>query len=207
MSHNRDFLQTKLPENVFQSVGIDRVDGSAVVLKDGSVVEPDTVMFCTGYRFAFPFFSDDDAIVSIDEHEIITPLYKHLVNIKYPSLFFVGIVNKICPFPLFDCQIKLITRVLSGDISLPTDDVMYEDMNAERVARLNEGLPPRYGHTMGPKQWLYNDELATIGSFQQIPRVVETLYDAVHCARTQDLCSYKNKRYELIDDTKFKEIC
>ena len=173
-------------------------------MKDGSTLQPDAIICCTGYRYVFPFL--DESVVTVNEDEIVSPLYKHLVHITLPRLFFVGIPKKICPFPLFDCQIKLVVSLLSGRVSLPSEAAMFEDMRSEQAARLNEGMPARYAHTMGGKQWPYNDDLADLGDFQQIPRVIQTLYEAVHVTRTSSLPTYKNKRYELIDENDFKDI-
>jgi len=53
------FPESSLPQNVEQKVGIARMTSDAAILKNGERLEADTLLLCTGYRFAFPFLSDE----------------------------------------------------------------------------------------------------------------------------------------------------
>lgn len=196
ISHNKPPLQTILPDNVVQESGIARVMPHGVVYKSGAI-EPsvDVIMLCTGYRYTFPFL-DANCSVTIED-ERVTPLYKHIIHARYPSMALLGICKKICPFPQFDCQVLFFISMLDGSQPVPSQEEMEADIEAEYQQRQAEGLPQRYAHLMGHRQWAYNDELCRLGKFEPIPRVVQTLYDEVHRMRVLDLPHYKQRNYKL----------
>uniref|UniRef100_A0A7C9AP22 Flavin-containing monooxygenase n=1 Tax=Opuntia streptacantha TaxID=393608 RepID=A0A7C9AP22_OPUST len=64
-----------------------------VVFVDGSSVIADTIIYCTGYSYAFPFL-DTKGIVVVDDNRV-GPLYEHTFPPSLaPSLSFVGIPKK-----------------------------------------------------------------------------------------------------------------
>ena len=83
---------------------------------------------------------------------------------------------------------------------------MLEEEETDFQGRLSQGLPQRYAHQMGPRQWRYNDELADLANIDRIPHVVEVLYDGVHEMRVKDIARYKRINYELIDSETYREI-
>ena len=78
---------------------------SAAILKNGERVAADTLILCTGYRYAFPFLSDDCRPEILNDGSVVDSLYLHLIHAKFPTMSFVGIPMKVCPFPLFDRQV------------------------------------------------------------------------------------------------------
>lgn len=157
----------------------------------------DCLLFCTGYHFTFPFLTDN-CHVTIDD-ERVTPLYKHLIHTEFPTLSFIGICKTICPFPQFHVQVLLVLAVLEGACKLPTREEMDVDTAADLKRRLAEGLPYRHAHTMGPRQWVYNDEIARLAGCPVIPKHVQTLYDKVHETRAVNLVGYKAINFQLVD--------
>lgn len=204
LSHNKPRLITPLPPNVGQQVGIERLTKDSVVFLNGEEEKIDTLVFCTGYRYKFPFLSESCDIHIEDER--VTPLYKHIIHTKFPTLSFIGICKVICPFPQFDQQVQLVLATLDGTLKLPSQKEMNRDIQEDFERRLAEGLPPRYAHTMGPRQWGYNDSLAEIGQFEPIPRAVQMLYDEVHDTRVNDLPNYKKKLYEITGEDTFRAV-
>ena len=182
------------------------LNGSLAKLKDDTVLEIDTILFCTGYHYKFPFFKEDMNLVSVDTAQYVSPLFKHLIHTKYPSLSIIGIPKIIVPFPLFDCQIQFVRSVLSGQTQLPSEPEMYADAKQDFEQRLAAGYPPRYAHYLLHKQWPYNDYLADMGHFKRIPRVVMLLFNDLWEARLQDLFGYKSKEYRIIDDERYETL-
>lgn len=88
-SHHHPSLFTGYSKNVTQKPDVSEVchDG-AVKFKDGTTEFIDTVIFCTGYNYYFPFLSAGCDIRVDDNH--VTALYKHIVNIRHPTMFFIG---------------------------------------------------------------------------------------------------------------------
>jgi len=60
-----------LPEKVEQKVGIDRMTSDAAILKNGERVEADALVLCTGYRFAFPFLSDECCPAILHDGQVV----------------------------------------------------------------------------------------------------------------------------------------
>ncbi|XP_064108103.1 uncharacterized protein LOC135216603 isoform X4 [Macrobrachium nipponense] len=103
LSHNQPVNHpSDFPANVEQVRGVVEATENGFNLMDGSHIEADVIMFCTGYEFSFPFLTKDCGITV--EDNVVKPLYKHLIHSAYPSMAFIGIPFLVCPFPLFDFQ-------------------------------------------------------------------------------------------------------
>ena len=96
---------------------IDRFSGGRTVrFADGSEEEIDLVVYCTGYKITFPFF--DPELVSAPDNNL--PLYRRVVSIEHPGLYFVGLVQPLgAIMPLAEAQSEWIADLLSGRGSLP----------------------------------------------------------------------------------------
>lgn len=177
--------------------GIECVDGRTVILKDGQVVTPDSLLLCTGYQFDFPFLTPRCKVHIEDER--ITPLYKHILHTEFPTLSFIGITKIICPFQQFNVQLQFALSVLDGSLPLPTKEEMDADTERDYQKRLAEGLPHRYAHYMGTRQWEYSDEVAKMAGCPPISKAVRTLFDDIHASRIKNLMGYKESNYALAD--------
>ena len=95
------------------------LENGSVEFEDGTVVENvDSIVYCIGYEYDFPFLDPKDANFSVDEN-YVNPLYEHLfVPENRSSLSFVGLCWKVVPFPQFELQAKWIAKLLSGDLKL-----------------------------------------------------------------------------------------
>ncbi|XP_020227320.1 flavin-containing monooxygenase FMO GS-OX-like 8 [Cajanus cajan] len=119
-------------------------DGS-VIFTDGSKIIADTILYCTGYNYSFPFL-DTKGIVVVDDNRV-GPLYEHTFPPALaPSLSLVGIPKRILGLPFFESQGKWIAQLLSGKKVLPS----YEEMmkSIEEFYHSNEvaGIPKRHTH-------------------------------------------------------------
>ena len=204
ISHEKNPIESQLPANVTQERGVKAMTRDSVIYKDGTEEKADVLMLCTGYRYSFPYLSDECAVKIKDER--ITPLYKHIIHTKYPTMSFIGMCKIICPFPQFDTQVRFVMSTLDGSQVLPSTGEMDLDTTDDFTRRLSEGLPTRYAHFMGPKQWGYNDTLAKLAGFDPIPRAIQNLYDEVHRTRVKDLPNYKNKHYRITGEETYEEI-
>ena len=189
---------------MFQRQGIARLTPTTVVYKDGIEEEADVLLLCTGYRYNFPFLTEKCQLKIVEER--ITPLYKHIIHTKFHTLSFIGMCKIICPFPQFDNQVKFVLSALDGTQKLPSSEDMDRDTEADYHKRLSEGLPHRYAHFMGPRQWAYNDELASLAGFEPIPKAIQMLYNEVHRSRVKDLPNYKTKQYRITGDETYEVV-
>ncbi|XBH62042.1 hypothetical protein VPH35_116358 [Triticum aestivum] len=152
----------KLPghANMWLHSEIDRAqeDGS-VVFHDGSRVKADVIMHCTGYKYNFPFLTND-ATVSVDDN-CVDPLYKHVFPPQVaPRLSFIGLPLKVVPFPLFELQSHWVAGVLSGRFKLPSKDEMVRDVTAFHSRLAARGWPRRYTHRLRDREFENEDWLA-----------------------------------------------
>ncbi|KAF5207774.1 Flavin-containing monooxygenase fmo gs-ox-like [Thalictrum thalictroides] len=133
-------------------------DGS-VVFEDGSSVTADFILHCTGYTYDFPFL-DSCSIVNVDDNRV-GPLYKHVFPPQFaPWISFIGIPWKVVPFPLYELQSKWVARILSGKVSLPSQENMISDMEAFYSKFEAAGGPKRYTHNIVDYQFKYYDLVA-----------------------------------------------
>src|SRR5699024_7450 len=111
---------------------IDHFDDDQVVFTDGSRVEADLVIFCTGYKISFPFFSPDFLDPS-SSNEI--RLYKRIFHPQVPGLYFVGLIQRLgASMPIAERQAELIADHLHGRYRLPKTSVMQREIDAHRRA-------------------------------------------------------------------------
>ena len=186
-----------------QTVGMSEVQPYSIVLDNGQTVQDvDVLIFCTGYKYTFPFLAKQCHPSIVEER---VPLYKHIVHPKYPTLAFIGVPKIVCPFPQFDCQARFILAGWMGTRPFPSQEDMEKDIERDYQWRLSQGMPARHAHHMGVLQWDYNDELAKLGGFEPIPRAVQKLYDHVHEWRVTQLQTYKQCRFELTGPDSFIE--
>ncbi|KAK6250018.1 Flavin monooxygenase-like - like 10 [Theobroma cacao] len=118
-----------------------------VQFEDGSWVIADTIIYCTGYSYTFPFL-DTKGIVVVDDNRV-GPLFEHTFPPSLaPSLSFVGIPRKLIGFPFFESQAKWIAQVLSGKRSLPSWDDMMQSIKEFYHSRELAGIPKRNTHDL-----------------------------------------------------------
>ncbi|KAF3966611.1 hypothetical protein ACB098_04G101400 [Castanea mollissima] len=116
-----------------------------VLFVDGTWVIADTIIYCTGYSYTFPFL-DTKGIVAVDDDRV-GPLYEHTFPPSLaPSLSFMGIPRKIIGFPFFESQAIWIAQLLSGKRTLPSWDEMMQSIKDFYHSRDLAGVPKHYTH-------------------------------------------------------------
>ena len=86
---------------------IDRFEGSKVFFTDGSAGEYDVVIYCTGYKVSFPFFTD--AVVRAEDNHV--DLYRRVVHPDHPGLYFIGLLQPLgAIMPLAEAQARVGRR-------------------------------------------------------------------------------------------------
>ncbi|KAF5207772.1 Flavin-containing monooxygenase fmo gs-ox-like [Thalictrum thalictroides] len=134
-------------------------DDGTLVFQDGSSVLVDVILHCTGYKYDFPFLETAN-IVTVDDNRV-GPLYEHVFPPSLaPWLSFIGLPWKVVPFPLCELQSKWVAGILSGRISLPSQEEMMSNVEAFYAKLEAAGMPKRYTHNMASYQFEYDDWLA-----------------------------------------------
>lgn len=111
ISHHSTILTDIFPSNVTQLKDVKEVDQDGnVVFSDETVKSFDAIIYCTGYHYGYPFLSPECGIKVIN-HRHVTPLYKHVINIEHPTMFFIGVVNVTIFTHVTELQVRLTTIV------------------------------------------------------------------------------------------------
>lgn len=191
LSHNNERLTSVLPSNMIEVMGVERIEGEKIFLKDQSFVTADVFMFCTGYRYNFPFL-DESCGIKVDDN-YVTPLYKHLINIDHPTMCIVGIPTIVVPFPMFHAQVQYFLAMLENRASLPARSIMLEDSKLKTHKK-------SHAHRLMDKQWEYNDSLADSGGFDRLPKFYKIGYKMWSSQRKVNLLNYKRARFAISED-------
>ncbi|XP_067053433.1 uncharacterized protein [Acropora muricata] len=199
LSHKK-FLPSKLPGNVEQHRPISSVSGDGTVqFDDGQQRKADAILLCTGYRFSFPFLDHECGIQVANNR--VTHLYKHIFDIKYPTLSFIGIPLRVCGiFTLINLQAQFITAVLSKQRHLPSEDEMRADEESELQERLCRGLHEKYAHVLAEGQFDYNNTIALLVGVDRPGSFHKSICKHAVNRLSQSLMSYKTDEYKLTSD-------
>ncbi|XP_042562441.1 flavin-containing monooxygenase FMO GS-OX-like 4 isoform X1 [Clupea harengus] len=206
LSHGKPALTFSLPPGIQQAPPLSRViEDGRVQFKDGSLVEAEVLMFCTGYNFSFPFLHPEQLHLDIRDH-LVAPLYRFILPPAYPSLFFFGICKTICPFPHFHCQVQFALAVLDGTVKLPSREEMEREVQNMVDRKTAMGVLERHLLRMESEQWRYYQCLADSGGFSPLPPVIQSLYEEVARQRQKHPQKYRNANYRLVTDTQWESI-
>jgi dimethylaniline monooxygenase (N-oxide forming) len=101
--------------------------GERVRYADGSEERADLIVYCTGYKIAFPFL--DERLISAPENRLV--LYKRVFSPEHPGLYFIGFVQPWgAIMPIAEQQSRLVAEHLMGGYALPSPAQMRRDMEA-----------------------------------------------------------------------------
>lgn len=110
---------------------ITELRGGRVAFADGTEVEADTIVYCTGYHISFPFFEPE--VLSAPDNDL--QLYHRVFLPGRPDLALVGYVQPWgAIMPAAEAQAKLVADYLCGRYTLPSVPEMRAWIEAERRA-------------------------------------------------------------------------
>ena len=116
---------------------IARLDGNEVEFTDGTRVEADLVIYCTGYRISFPFFDKGFLDAGTDNR---IELYRRLFHPDVTGLYFIGLVQPLgAIMPIAERQSELVADHLQGSYALPSRQQMSAEIDGHR-----SGIEKRY---------------------------------------------------------------
>ena len=108
---------------------IARLTERTVVFADGTEIEADIVVYCTGYKVTFPFF-DEDLLSATDN---VLPLYRRVFRPGLPSLAFIGLLQPLgAIMPIAEAQSAWACDYLGGRYALPSRGEMERDIAREQ---------------------------------------------------------------------------
>jgi dimethylaniline monooxygenase (N-oxide forming) len=150
-----DILSRVAHGEVVPKPNIARLTERTVVFADGSEVEADIVVYCTGYKVTFPFF--DSQLIAAPDNDL--PLFRRVFHPRLPSVFFVGLLQPLgAIMPLAAAQSEWVCDYLAGGYALPAPAALQADIDAERRQMFKRYVASKR-HTM---QVDYDDYLADL---------------------------------------------
>jgi dimethylaniline monooxygenase (N-oxide forming) len=150
-----DLLSRVAHGEITPKPNIARLTEDGVVFTDGSAVEADIVVYCTGYRVTFPFF--DPAVISAPDNDL--PLFRRVFHPARRDVFFIGLLQPLgAIMPLAAAQSEWVCDYLDGTYALPPDRELQADIARERE-RMRKRYVASVRHTM---QVDYDDYLADL---------------------------------------------
>ncbi|KAG8545713.1 hypothetical protein GDO81_020447 [Engystomops pustulosus] len=215
------------PENVSVAPPIVRAAHNELIFENGTKVEADTLIFCTGYKYHYPFFLPRTGISNghvmerkdvldwgfLDGEDIenpdqgkghLPPLYKCLIHARYPTLGFIGACKIVIPFPFAHCQAQFFLEVLEGKCPLPPTEQMLSESRKELVEHRRAGLPLKYLYRLGDYQWEYAQWLADTANFEPLAPVLAKLFESTRDSRNSNLLMFRNLNYKILDNEEFE---
>ncbi|EME80384.1 uncharacterized protein MYCFIDRAFT_156146 [Pseudocercospora fijiensis CIRAD86] len=114
-------------EYLLESRGVKFADGT-------TETDIDAIVYCTGYFYSYPFLDSLDPPV-ITTGRRVENLYHHLFYRQRPTLSFLVLTQKVIPFAFAEVQSALVARVLSGRLTLPSEEEMraWEEDNVREA--------------------------------------------------------------------------
>jgi cation diffusion facilitator CzcD-associated flavoprotein CzcO len=150
-----DILSRVAHGEVTPKPNIARLTERTVVFADGSEVEADIVIYCTGYKVTFPFF--DPELISAPDNDL--PLFRRVFHPDRPGVYFIGLLQPLgAIMPLAAAQSEWVCDHLSGRYELPAPEEVRADIEAER-RRMFKRYVASKRHTM---QVDFDDYLADL---------------------------------------------
>ena len=132
----------KWPDNVSERPLLVKVDGNMVHFKDRSTAEVDAIILCTGYLYSYPFLKD--ASLRLKTANVMYPdgLYKNTLWIKggNKKLMYLAAQDQCYTYTLFDIQAKWYVKYIMGEITLPSQAAMEEDVKKWMCRYINKNI-------------------------------------------------------------------
>ena len=115
---NEDLFYTIRHGKIKPRPDIASLNGSEVRFRDGSSGTYDTIIACTGYVIAHPFF--DKSFIDYSEGDV--KLWLKMLHPSIDSLYFIGLFQPLgCIWPGSELQSRIMAQHLSGRWERPSD--------------------------------------------------------------------------------------
>ncbi|XP_017124354.1 senecionine N-oxygenase [Drosophila elegans] len=202
--HLTDIGKNIFFDNVQQKPDVRELDEKGAYFVDGSYEQFDTIFFCTGYKYAFPFLTVNSGIYV--EDNFVQELYKQCINIRNPSMALIGLPFYVCAAQMMDLQARFIMSYYNGSNKLPSTEEMLKDTQEKMDKLWEEGYRKRHAHMLGPKQIYYFSDLAETAGVKNIKAVMTKLHNESSKCFNENLLHFREDNFEILDDETFVKI-
>jgi len=132
VSHRTAAMGFDWPENWKEVPLLTGVEGNTATFRDGTTAHVDAIILCTGYQHHFPFLPDPLRLKT--KNRLATAdLYKGVVWVRNPKLFYLGMQDQWYTFNMFDAQAWYVRDVILGRLAVPETEA---ERAADVVARV-----------------------------------------------------------------------
>ena len=142
VSHRTAAMGYDWPDNWKEVPLLQKVEGNTCTFKDGSTADVDAIILCTGYLHHFPFMAPELCLKTANRLAT-ADLYKGVVWVANPKLFYLGMQDQWYTFSMFDAQAWYVRDIILDRIAVPDRDARAADV-ADREAR-EDALEDDYG--------------------------------------------------------------
>ena len=142
VSHRTAAMGYDWPDNWKEVPPLQKVVGNTCTFKGGSTADVDAIILCTGYLHHFPFMASELRLKSANRLAAAY-LYKGVVWVDNPKLFYLGMQDQWYTFNMFDAQAWYVRDIIMGRIRVPDRETRAADV-VEREAR-EDALEDDYG--------------------------------------------------------------
>ncbi|MDX8516500.1 NAD(P)/FAD-dependent oxidoreductase [Mesorhizobium captivum] len=138
VSHRTEAMGFKWPANWKEVPLLTKVEGNVATFRDGSTATVNAIILCTGYKHHFPFMPDDLRLRTANRLAT-ADLYKGVVYVHNPALFYLGMQDQWYTFNMFDAQAWWVRDAILGRIKLPASKNELVTDVEKRVAAEDAG--------------------------------------------------------------------
>lgn len=137
VSYRTQPMGFKWPDNWEEVPLLVKMEGNIAHFKDGTSKHIDAIILCTGYQHNFPFLVDGLCLITANRLAT-ADLYKGVVWVHDPDMFYLGMQDQWFTFNMFDAQAWWVRDAIMGKIQIPDKATMEKDV-ADRIALEDEG--------------------------------------------------------------------
>mmetsp|Transcript_42841 Transcript_42841/g.83968 ORF Transcript_42841/g.83968 Transcript_42841/m.83968 type:complete len:446 (+) Transcript_42841:30-1367(+) len=189
---NRTAMGFNWPEGIVEVPCLTHTTGSTMHFKDGTTVEVDAIVCCTGYKHHFPFLPDS---LRLKTGNILYPdnLYKGVVWTKNPRFMYLGMQDQFYTFSMFDVQAFFARDICMGKLSAPSLADMEADIKKWMEGEAKCGNP----HDQIAFQTAYVVELNDMVKYAEKIDVAKE-FEVWEHHKDEDILTYRDRSFTSI---------
>jgi trimethylamine monooxygenase len=185
----------KWPDNWEEKPALEKLDGKTAFFADGTTKDIDAVILCTGYKHYFPFLPDDLRLKTANRLAT-ADLYKGVVYVHNPKMFYLGMQDQWFTFNMFDAQAWYVRDIIMGKIEVPADKQALMADVSERETREEASDDVKYAIKY---QGAYVKELIADTDYPSfdVDGACEAFFEwKAH--KAQDIMAFRNHSYKSV---------
>ncbi|KAK4884290.1 hypothetical protein RN001_000561 [Aquatica leii] len=179
---------------------VQQITEDSAVFDDETTELIDIILYCTGYLYVCPFLNNECGVKA--ENNGPAPLYKQIINIAHPTMYFIGIPYVTSGIPVFDLQVRFAVQAMEKKFQLPSKVDMLKEFEDFISNKSKNNVPNKHIYRLSTsvESKAYCQELSEKAGIETVPVVLFNLFDKVRFESSRTSC------YRIVDDNTFIEI-